>query len=94
MVFSAYSQWTYDPADVGLSNYCAKPPFDCAFVLLILNWVGKPISLFNPELAGGLARDDRLHVLYYVLRSLLYCQECLEVNETKERTSIMCYKLL
>ena len=39
VVFGAHSDWTYDAKDKGSSNYCAKPPFDCAFVLLIINWV-------------------------------------------------------
>ena len=39
MVFSAHTNWTYANEDFGLPDYCAKPPFDCAFVLLRLNWV-------------------------------------------------------
>jgi len=45
VVFSAYSNWTYDVEKAGLPDYCAKPPFDCAFVLLIINWVALPIML-------------------------------------------------
>jgi len=45
VVFSAHSNWTYADEDFGLPDYCAKPPFDCAFVLLILNWVALPIML-------------------------------------------------
>ena len=41
VVFSAYGNWTYsyDAEDVGLPDYCAKPPFECALVVLIINWV-------------------------------------------------------
>merc|ERR1712172_44918 len=39
VIFSAYGTWTYAAEDAGLPDYCAKPPFECAFVLLILNSV-------------------------------------------------------
>ena len=39
VIFSAYDTWTYADEDAGLPDYCAKPPFECAFVLLILNSV-------------------------------------------------------
>merc|ERR1712107_17099 len=45
VVFSAYSNWTYDPEESENVFYCAKPPFDCAFVLLIINWVALPIMI-------------------------------------------------
>ena len=98
MVFSAYSNWTYDAEDVGLSNYCAKPPFDCAFVLLILNWVEKQFhfSPHNPQFVGRLTRDGGVHVLHNVLYVLRHCQDCLEGPPSRvhdilqERTTFLC----
>jgi len=39
VIFPAYSTWTFADEDSGLPDYCAKPPFLCAFVLLILDSV-------------------------------------------------------
>ena len=38
-MFGSYSSWTYDEVDLASPAYCPKPPFMCAFVLLILQWV-------------------------------------------------------
>ena len=56
MVFSAYGNWTYDAEDVGLPDYCAKPPFLFAFAVLITNWVESYCIFFfplNPYFLGG-----------------------------------------
>merc|ERR1712032_657736 len=44
VVFGAYSSWS---AELELTNddYCARPPFLCAFVLLILQWVLVPLLI-------------------------------------------------
>merc|ERR1719175_397883 len=39
VIFPAYSTWTFADEDSGVPDYCAKPPFLCAFVLLILDSV-------------------------------------------------------
>ena len=38
VVFGAYSSWSAEPGLEDENYFCAKPPFLCAFVLLILQW--------------------------------------------------------
>ena len=68
VVFGAYSDWTTDAVDTKNQNYCAKPAFECAFVLLLLQWVKKsncilvnPLNLECPDLICH-------HGLHWLLR--------------------------
>ena len=86
VIFSAYGTWTYAAEDAGLPDYCAKPPFECAFVLLILNSVKSFCFLcFTPLsfwFVGGRTHHDCLPVLS--LLCALCCQECLGSKSCRE----------
>jgi hypothetical protein len=45
LVFGSYSSWTYNELYLASPAYCAKPPFMCALVLLILQWVSAPLLI-------------------------------------------------
>ena len=47
VVFGAYASWTDEEGEEESKKetYCASPPFLCAFVLLLFEWITFPIKV-------------------------------------------------
>ena len=101
VVFSAYGTWTFDADDhEKTDDYCAKPAFECAFVLLLLQWVkfccihASPPNLECPDCFShhGLLRvlHRGLHCRQVGLKCLRHLSRVVIHNKNK----IVCFKLL